>query len=360
MRIAANDTAKCRLRGSVGLVHMPAATSAGRVAGVNRFYLDALFAGHMPDLQKERGERPPVMNQALLFGHPDPVPNALEVFDRYRPRAGLQRLVHDPICHIPEQPFDRSLLFARQPFQKPSLIAALVPCGLKITALSESSLSNALDNSAVEDLAGVDSGNSDDAGIDADHAVALRVGNVFCDDQMQIPVSVFVGDCGSRLDLLRPVEIWPVVIGENQADSRPAVERGERGVFLIEFYCQGAGVVAHRRHPLPAVVFFRVPLVSFRHDTAGGANEIGRQLRHHTHVLIGDVVKGDRVEDFLLGIALRKASAQCRFPAAGYKPAVSIGETYDLSQFSTEEADRMGLGRTSGLLASRKPFPVHL
>jgi hypothetical protein len=136
---------------------MPAATSAGRVAGVNRFDLDAVFAGDMPDLQKERGERPPVMNQALLFGDPDPVPNALEVFDGYRPRAGLQGLVHDPVGHIPEQPFDRSLLFARQPFQKPSLIAALVPCGLKITALSESPLSNVLDNSAVEDLAGVNS-----------------------------------------------------------------------------------------------------------------------------------------------------------------------------------------------------------
>ena len=29
-------------------------------------------------------------------------------------------------------------------------------------------------------------------------------------------------------------------------------------------------------------------------------------------------------------IALRKAFAQCRFPAAGYKPAVSIGETYEI------------------------------
>jgi hypothetical protein len=29
-------------------------------------------------------------------------------------------------------------------------------------------------------------------------------------------------------------------------------------------------------------------------------------------------------------IALRKAFAQCRFPADGYKPAVSIGETYEM------------------------------
>jgi hypothetical protein len=101
---------------------MPAATSAGRVAGLNRFDLDPVFAPDMPDLQKERGKRPPVMNQALLFGDPDPVPNALVIFDGYCPRLGLQRLVHDPVGHIPEQPFDRSLLFARQPFQKPSLI----------------------------------------------------------------------------------------------------------------------------------------------------------------------------------------------------------------------------------------------
>src|SRR5262245_27128509 len=52
MRIAANDTAKRRLRGPVGFVHMSAATGAGRVAGVNRFDLNAMFAGDVRDLQE--------------------------------------------------------------------------------------------------------------------------------------------------------------------------------------------------------------------------------------------------------------------------------------------------------------------
>jgi hypothetical protein len=41
-------------------------------------------------------------------------------------------------------------------------------------------------------------------------------------------------------------------------------------------------------------------------------------------------------------IALRKAFAQRRFPAAGYKPAVSIGETYEFTLDGRGELLRAG------------------
>ena len=120
----------------IGAVAVPALVAGpGRVTSVNWFKLDAVLARNVRHLQEERRERPSVVNQSLLFGHPDSGSNALEVFDGYRPGAGLQGLINDPVCHIPEQPINRPLLFARHPFQKPSLASALVPCGLKIAAL---------------------------------------------------------------------------------------------------------------------------------------------------------------------------------------------------------------------------------
>ena len=217
MRIATNNTAKSRLRGSVGFIHMSAATSARRVPGINRFNLNAMSARNVRHLQEERGERPSVVNQSLLLRNFDSRPDALKVFDNYRPRASFQGLVNDLVGHIPEQPLNRSLLFARQPFQEPSLVAALVPCGLKIAALFKSALSNVFDNSALESFARVDRGNANDAGINADHLRLRRIGNVFCGDQMQIPGSAFARDAGRRFNLPRPVEILPVVIGEDQA-----------------------------------------------------------------------------------------------------------------------------------------------
>ncbi len=151
-------------------------TSPGRVAGVNRFDPDAMFAPDVPNFGEQRRERPPVVNQPLLFGDSDPRPNALKIFDHYRPRAGFQGFVHDLVGHVPEQPIDRSLLFARQPFQEPSLVSALVPCGLKIAALFESALSNVLDNSALENLPSADRGDPDDTRIDADPRLTLRSG----------------------------------------------------------------------------------------------------------------------------------------------------------------------------------------
>ena len=282
----------------VGGVAVPAfVASLGRVTSVNRFNLDAMFAGDMLDFGKERRERPSVVDQALLFGNPDPVSNALKVFDDYRPRVGFQGFIHDLVGHIPEQPINRSLLFARQPFQEPSLVSALVPCGLKIAALFESALSNVLDNSALENLAGAGRGDTDDTGIDANGSVALRVGNILCGDQMQIPGLTFAGDVGSRLDLPRSVEVLPVVARKDQVDSNSACKRGQRGVLMIDLYCQSASVVSHRRRIFPLVVDGLISLVSFGHNAAGRANEIGGKLRQLTHVLISDVVKSDGVKD---------------------------------------------------------------
>src|SRR6266511_2458278 len=234
MRIATDDAAKRRLRGSVGLVHVPAAALARRVPGVNRFNLNAVFARNVRDLQEEGRERPPVVNQSLLLRDSDSGPDTFEVFDGNRPGLRFQGFTDNPVRHIPEQPINRSLLFARQPFQEPSLAAALVPCGLKISALFESALSNVLDNSAVESFAGVDSGDADDARIKTDHRVTLRVGNLLRDDQMQIPYLALEGNGGGRLDLPRPVEILPVVVGANQVDSGSGFKLGQRCVLLIE------------------------------------------------------------------------------------------------------------------------------
>src|SRR6266508_1802868 len=168
------------------------------------------------------------------------------------------------------------------------------------SALFESALSNVLDNSALENLAGAGCGDTDDTGIDANCSVALRVGNILCNDQMQIPDLTFAGDGASRLNFPRSVEVLPVVARKDQVDSNSACKRGQRGVLLIDLYCQRAGVVSHRRRVFPSVVDGLISLVSFRHNAAGRANEIGGELCQLTHVLISDVVKSDGVKYLLL------------------------------------------------------------
>ncbi len=182
MRITTDNTAKRGLRGAVGLVHVATPTSTRRVARVNRFNLNAVLAGDVLHFGEQRREGPSVHDQSLLFGAFDPCADAFQVFNRNRPGINFQGFVSDLVRHIPEQPINAALLFARQPFQKPSLIAALVPCGLKIAALFESALSNVLDNSAVESFTSINRGNANDARINADHTFALRIGNVPCDD----------------------------------------------------------------------------------------------------------------------------------------------------------------------------------
>jgi hypothetical protein len=191
-------------------------------------------------------------------------------------------------------------LFARQPLQEPSLISALAPCGLKIAALFESALSNVLDNSALENLACAGRGDTDDTRIYADARVTIRVGNIFCNDQMQIPDSTFMGDCSCRLVPPRPAEILPVVVGEDQVKLDSAAESSQRGVFLIEFDCQRSSVVPHRRCLFPPVMFVFISLVRFRNHVASRANEVGRKLRHFPYASIGDVVKRHRAKDVLL------------------------------------------------------------
>src|SRR5262245_44094352 len=115
--MATTNTNKNALTLPIGAVAVPALVAGPRrVTGVNMFKLDTVLARNVRDLQEERRERPSVVNQSLLFGNPDPGSNALEVFDDYRPGAGLQGFINDSVGHIPEQPINRSLLFARQPF----------------------------------------------------------------------------------------------------------------------------------------------------------------------------------------------------------------------------------------------------
>jgi hypothetical protein len=300
------NTNKNSLALAIGTVAMPTLmASLGSIASVNRLDLDTMFTRNVREFQEERRERPSVVDQSLLFSNLDPRSNAFEVFDGYRPGANFHSFVHDPVRYIPEQPLNRSLLFARQPLQEPSLISALVPCGLKIAALFESALSNVLDNPALENLACAGRGDADDTRIYADARVTIRVGNIFCNDQMQIPDSTFVGDCGCRLDPPRPAEILPVVVGENQVNLDSAAESSQRGVFLIEFDCQRSSVVPHRRCLFPPVMFVFISLVRFRNHVASRANEIGRKFRHFPYVSIGDVVKRDRAKDFLLEGNLR-------------------------------------------------------
>jgi hypothetical protein len=295
------NTYKNSLALAIGAVAMPALmASLGRVACVNRLDLDTLFTRNVREFQEERRERPSVVDQSLLFSDLDPRSNAFEVFDCYRPGANFQSFVHDPVRDIPEQPLNRSLLFARQPLQEPSLISALVPCGLKIAALFESALSNVLDNSALENLACAGCGDADDTRIYADARVTIRVGNIFCNDQMQIPDSTFMGDCSCRLVPPRPAEILPVVVGEDQVKLDSAAESSQRGVFLIEFDCQRSSVVPHRRGIFPPVMFVFISLVRFRNHVASRANEVGRKLRHFPYASIGDVVKRHRAKDVLL------------------------------------------------------------
>jgi hypothetical protein len=295
------NTNKNGLALAIGFVAVPALmASPGRVASLYRLHSDAVFARNVRNFQEQRRERPAVLNQSLFFSDFDSASNAFEVFDGYRPRADFQGFVHDSIRHIPEQPFDRSFLFARQPLQEPSLVTALVPCGLKISALFESSLSNVFDNSTFENLACTGRGDTDNPRIDADTRIALRLGNIPGDDQMQIPDSTFAGDCGCWLDFPGSVEILPMVVRENQLDSGSAVKRSESGVFLLKFDGQGSGVVAHRRCLFPSVMLVFISLVGLRRHIASRANEIGRKFRRLSYIPIGDVVKRDGVEDFFL------------------------------------------------------------
>src|SRR4030095_9707282 len=131
--MATPNTKKTSLTLPIGALAVPALVAGPRrVTSVYSFKLDTLLARNVRDLQEERRERPSVVNQSSLFGHPDSGSNALEIFDDYCPGAGLQGFINDPVCHIQEHQTTRPLLFARQPFQEPSLASALVPCGLKI------------------------------------------------------------------------------------------------------------------------------------------------------------------------------------------------------------------------------------
>ena len=299
--MATTNTNKNTLALAIGFVAVPAlVASPGCVASVNRLHPDAALTCKVRNLQKERRKRPSVMDQSLLFSDSNPRSNASEVFNGDCSRAGFQGFVNDPVGHIPEQPFNRSLLFARQPFQKPSLISALVPCGLKISALFESSLSNVFDNSTFENLACTGRGDTNNPRIDADMRIALRLGNILGDDQMQIPDSTSAGDCGRWLDFPCSVEILPMVVRQDQVDSGSAVKRAERGVFLVEFEAQRSGVVAHRRCLFPSVMLFFISLVGLRNHIASRANEIGRKFRRLSYIAICGVVKCDGVEDFFL------------------------------------------------------------
>ena len=173
--MATANTNKNSLTFAIGFVAVAAlVASPRRVASINRVYLDAALAGYVLDLQEERRKRPSVVNQSLLFGDLDSRSNAFEVFDSYCSRAVFQGFIHDLVGYVPEQPFNRSLLFARQPFQKPPLIAALAPCGLKIAALFESALSNVFDNSAFKNLASAGRDDANDTRINADHTIAAE------------------------------------------------------------------------------------------------------------------------------------------------------------------------------------------
>ena len=161
-----------------------------------------------------------------------------------------------------------------------------MPCGLKIAALFESALSNVLDNSALENLARAGRGDTNDPRIDANARTTLRVWNILCSNQMQIPDSTFARDCGRWLDFPRPVEILPVIVGEDQVNSGSALKRAQRGVLpdrvltvSVRASYRIAAVSFHRWR----LVFFS--LVSFRNYIASGANKISRKFRqlgaHH-------------------------------------------------------------------------------
>src|SRR5215510_7930241 len=95
--MATPNTKKNSLTLPIGALAVPALVAGpGRVTSVYSFKLDTLLARNVRDLQKERRERPSVVNQSSLFGHPDSGSNALEVFDDYRPGAGLQAFINDP------------------------------------------------------------------------------------------------------------------------------------------------------------------------------------------------------------------------------------------------------------------------
>ena len=96
-----------------------------------------------------------------------------------------------------------------------------------------------------------------------------------------------------------------LVVGENQVNPGSAVKRGQRGVLLVEFDCQRASAISHRRCFLPSVALFFVSFVRLCDHIASGADEISRKLRDVSHVPIGDVVKSDRVKDLLLEGDLR-------------------------------------------------------
>ena len=53
------------------------------------------------------------------------------------------------------------------------------------------------------------------------------------------------------------------------------------------------------------MMFFFVPLVRLRNHAASGASEIGGKFSYLSHVPISDVVKRDRIKDFLLKGDLR-------------------------------------------------------
>jgi hypothetical protein len=152
--MSTGNTNKPHLRLAIRRVAVPAFVAGlRRVAGIYRCYLDADFRTNVRDFLKQRSERPAVLNQSLLFRHANAAANALQVFDG--DYAGVDSLgfADKLVRHIPQQPFDRALLFPCQPFDKLPLIRSLVPCSLERATLFESLLLDVLNASAFENFA---------------------------------------------------------------------------------------------------------------------------------------------------------------------------------------------------------------
>ena len=275
--------------------------AAALLRGVPGVYLDdpdASPGGDVTHLRLQRGERPALLDQALLLRGSDTAADVPEIFLRNHAAAGAKRLSYDAVGHVPQLPLDGAMLPPGQPLQEPALTAALVPC-LEGSSLPEVLAAELLDRSALEDLPRVRGGDAVDPRVDPEHAGSGRVGHLLLGYEVQVPATALARESSRPGKSPRSVEVPPVEIGDHQPDSGSLAEGAEGRGRCTEIKGHGARVVAYTRAGFPPVglPWLGLALVGLGDDSAGGAGKVGREPGSSAHVAVGKMVESDGVLD---------------------------------------------------------------
>jgi len=295
--ISTRHTAKVRLALAIALACVTA-TRAGLacVSGINLYNPNAALACNVPDFCYQRGEWPAELNQPLPFGYADSAKDVFQVF--HSNHAGIYKdsFPYNLICNIPQEPLNRSMLSAGQPFQHAALSACFVPC-LQRTAFLEVAPADLFDSSAFENFSGVCSGDSIDAATGTERFRSGCLWNVLLCHQTEIPfTSTLNQGCGTR-NSPTAVKVLPMVVTENQPNLDSALHGRKPSASFRNLERERSGIKANARAGFPAMRFlwFRLSVVCFGNDGSGRTYEIGRQAGQFTHISVGQVMQGDRV-----------------------------------------------------------------